>query len=133
MADKVIDEVTGLVIVREEAPAKSVKVDDAHHEEEIFPTDSSEYRKMLRDEALQKGALSEDGKFWMNEKYAKAFAEKIQVSEMLGRDEMLWVTASRNIEVISLQKAKTYLEDVINKLDKAYFGYTLKEYKDDAQ
>ena len=78
--------------------------------------------KSDRQELLNNGTLTSDGKFWFNEEWAKVFMTKVSSAESIGLTYVNWKDANGIVTQVDLIDAKAYVGEMIVILDKIYLG-----------
>ena len=68
------------------------------------------------------GMFTADGEFWFNEKWATVFITKALSAEFIDLPAIQWKDAKGAVVQVPLDKAKVYIGEMIEALDKVYLG-----------
>jgi len=101
----------------EQIQKRSLKI-----EEEYELTKAADKLKAERTALLDNGMTTADGEFWFNEKWATVFMTKALSAEFVGLPAIQWKDAKGVVVQVPLDKAKVYIGEMIEALDKVYLG-----------
>jgi len=76
--------------------------------------------QMKRDNALQDGFITSDGKFWFNEDYGLKFIAKVGAKVLLKEPTLKWKDVQRKVVEVPIEEAIKYTKEILDKIDEIY-------------